>query len=447
LCLLEVGIFQEDGVKILSKSSSKIQAVRGFKDWLPEDFIKYEYLIETAKEILKNYNYKEIKIPILEKTELFIRSIGEVTDIVQKETYTFQDRNKDFLTLRPEATAGICRMIIENGLFTRPKPLKFFTIGPMFRHERPQKGRLREFFQIDVEFFGNLNPYYEAELIYMALLILNKPLDKQEKSPFILEINSLGCERCRPKFREYLIDALNNVKEKLCNVCQERLERNPLRILDCKNEVCKEEVQKLKPISEFWCKECKEHFEELKKVLNDLKIEYTINPYLVRGLDYYIRTIFEIKAKELGAQDTVCAGGRYDKLLSELGGPELPAIGFAIGLERWSLCVFNNQKERELLEKNKPEIFVAILGKEQFPFGIKLVQDLRKEGFKTETNYEEKKLKALLREADKLSVKKVLILGEDEYKAGKILLKDMETGAQEEIALNQIIEKLKETHV
>ncbi len=275
----------------------KFQSVRGFKDWLPEEFIRYEFLVETAKKILKNYNYQEVKISILEKTDLFVRSRGEVTDIVQKETYTFQDRNQEFLTLRPEATAGICRMVIENGLYMKPKPLKFFTIGPMFRHERPQKGRLREFYQIDVEFFGNLTSWYEAEVIKMSINILYSPLkvfykEVENEDLFTLEINSLGCERCRPNYKDYLLSSLKGNQNALCGTCQQRLERNPFRILDCKNSNCKNEIQKLEPINKFWCENCKLHFEELSELLNFLGLKYVFNPYLVRGLDYYTRTIF-----------------------------------------------------------------------------------------------------------------------------------------------------------
>ncbi len=427
----------------------KFQSIRGFKDWLPEEFLKYEYLIGIAKKILKNYNYQEVKIPILEKTELFIRSIGEVTDIVQKETYTFQDRNQEFLTLRPEATAGICRMIIENSLYMKPKPLKLFTVGPMFRHERPQKGRLREFYQIDVEFFGNLTPWYEAEVIKMSINILYSPLKilaKEVKNDnlFTLEINSLGCERCRPEYKGYLLSSLKERDKVLCNTCRQRLERNPFRILDCKDPNCKNEIQKLEPINRFWCSNCKGHFQELLELLDFLGLKYVFNPYLVRGLDYYTRTIFEIKGKGLGAQDTVCAGGRYDKLLEELGGPSLPAIGFAIGVERWELCISSYLSPQIFLDDLSPQVFLALLGKKQFKEGLKLAETLREANFKVEVLYEEKSLKALLREADKLASKKVLILGENEIKEGKILLKDMLRGTQEKISLENLIPKLKE---
>jgi len=420
----------------------KIQAVRGFKDWLPEDFVKYEYLINIARGILKNYNYKEIKIPILEKTDLFVRSIGEFTDIVQKETYTFLDRNKEFLTLRPEATAGICRMVIEKGLFVSPKPLKFFTIGPMFRHERPQKGRLREFFQIDVELFSELNPYIEAEIVFLAMEILKAPicLFKEDLSGiYTLELNSLGCPKCRPKYKEALIKFLKEKKEILCETCKQRIARNPLRVLDCKVETCKEVVSKSPVITEYLCEECKTHFENIKDILKFMGVQYIENPRLVRGLDYYVRTIFEIKAEGLGAQDTVAAGGRYDFLLKELGGQHLPAIGFAIGLERWAISIFGDKENKgifsseKFLEKLCPDVFIILLGKELLMNGLKLATLLRKKGLRCEVTYEEKSLKAQLKNADKLSAKYSLILGEEEIKKRSAILRDMRKGIQKDI--------------
>jgi len=422
----------------------KIQALRGFKDWLPDDFRNYHYLCEVARKILDLYGFEEVKIPILEKTELFIRSIGETTDIVQKETYTFLDRNKESVTLRPEATAGICRMIIEKGVYAKQKPIRFFTIGPMFRHERPQKGRLREFYQVSAEYFGEINPFVEAELISLCLHILKTP----EKDfgnyfyPLKLEINSLGCRGCRPGYREYLISALEKRKEKLCKTCQERLQKNPLRILDCKEEVCKETVSHLKTIDNFWCQACREHFSELTRRINSLGIDFIHNPYLVRGLDYYVRTIFEIKAQGLGAQDTVCAGGRYDYLVEELGGPSLPGIGFAIGVERWGLVVFG--EERTVAAVN-PLVFIAPLNDEANTHALRLSHELRLKGIKTIVSFEQKSLKAKLRSADKLKVKYVLILGEDELSQNRVCVKDMETGKQDLFPLDDVsslIEKI-----
>ncbi|WP_022855249.1 histidine--tRNA ligase [Thermodesulfobacterium thermophilum] len=420
----------------------KLQAVRGFKDWLPEDFVKYEYLIEKARLWCKLFNFKEIKIPILEKTELFVRSIGEVTDIVQKETYSFEDRNKDWLTLRPEATAGICRMVIEHGLYVRPKPLKFFTIGPMFRHERPQKGRLREFFQIDLEVFSELNPYLEAEVIFLALKILRSPLSEESDQLYALELNTLGCPECRPKYREALLSFLREHKDEVCETCKERIERNPLRVLDCKNEGCKKVVSGSPLITDFLCEDCRSHFQELKEALESLDIEFSLNPRLVRGLDYYVRTIFEIKAKGLGAQDTVCAGGRYDYLVKELGGPELPAIGFAIGLERWAISLFGDEENKGLIDPNTlteklcPDLYLVFLGKPLIKQGVILSQRFREKGLRCETTYEEKSLKAQLKNADKLGAKFVLILGEKEWTEKRAVFRDLKKSAQKEIGFD-----------
>jgi histidyl-tRNA synthetase len=366
-----------------------------------------------------------------------VRSIGEVTDIVQKETYTFIDRNGESLTLRPEATAGICRMVVEKSVYAKQKPIRFFTIGPMFRHERPQKGRLREFYQVSVEYLGDITPFVEAELINLSLHILKEP-EKEFGSllhPLRLEINSLGCPECRPSYREYLVSTLREKKDELCKTCQERLERNPLRVLDCKEDACRRVVSGLKTLNEFWCLGCREHFTKLSGLLSSLGLQFFHNPYLVRGLDYYVRTIFEIKAEGLSAQDTVCAGGRYDYLVEELGGPRLPGIGFAIGVERWGLVVFGEDRavpEREAL------VFIAPLGEKANELALKLSYELRARGIKTVASYEDKSLKAKLRSADKLGVEYVLILGEDEISQNKVCLRDMKRGTQELLPLDDI---------
>ncbi len=424
----------------------KFQAVRGFKDWSPEDFKVYHFLIQLAREILLLYGFQEVKTPILEKTELFVRSIGEVTDIVQKETYTFQDRNGESLTLRPEVTAGICRMVIEKALHTKYSPLRLFTIGPMFRHERPQKGRLREFHQIDVEYLGDINPYVEAELIILAWHILTEP-EKRHHSfehPLRLEINSLGCRSCRPSYREYLVSQLKKRVEGLCPTCQGRLERNPLRVLDCKEERCQTLIRSLRDISEFWCEGCNIHFQELTSLLSELHLAYQHNPYLVRGLDYYVRTIFEIKADWGSSQDTVCAGGRFDYLVEELGGPKLPGLGFAIGLERWALALWG---EKRVFPLEHGKIYLAALGKRANVEALKLAQYLRKNGISTLVCYSERSLKAKLKSADKFKARFALILGEEELKKGEIILRDMKRSMQEILSLQakeDMVKRLKE---
>ncbi len=398
-----------------------IKAVRGFKDLLPEEAGVFRWLEEQAREILRRHGFSEIRLPILERTELFARSIGESTDIVEKEMYTFQDRSGDSLTLRPEATAGVVRAFIEHGLYSRPKPLKLFTIGPMFRHERPQKGRLRQFHQIDVEVFGAASAGMDAELVALALGILRAGGARELR----LEINSLGCPGCRAPYREALREFLFSRRERLCEDCRRRTERNPLRALDCKREGCQKEYQEAPVLSAFLCEDCRRHYQHFKTYLQEGGIVFTENPRLVRGLDYYTRTIFEIKAAGLGAQDTVAAGGRYDGLVSALGGPETPAVGFAIGMERWSLVARGAPKEG-----TAPDLFIAPLGEEARRWAFRLAALLRERGLKVESDYEGRSLKALLRQADRLSARWALILGEQELQEQRALLKDLTSGTQ-----------------
>ncbi len=406
-----------------------IKSVRGFKDILPEETPFWNYLESLARETLKLYGFEEIRIPVLERTELFARSIGESTDIVEKEMYTFLDKGGESVTLRPEATAGIVRAFVEHGLYNRPKPVKLFTMGPMFRYERPQKGRLRQFHQVDVEVFGSPSPALDAELVSLAWNLLGRAGAKG----LTVEVNSLGCPSCRPSYRDALKRFLSERLEELCEDCRRRAERNPLRALDCKNERCRSVYRNAPSITNYLCKECSDHFEEFLKFLSRLKVPHEANPNLVRGLDYYTRTTFEIKAEGLGAQDTVCAGGRYDELVKYLGGPPTPAVGFAIGMERWLLCATGLTLHRE-----PPEVFVAAIGREALAEGLLLANELRKKGVKTEVSYEEKSLKALLRHADRLGSKTVLILGEDELKKKTALLKFMDTGQQEELNFSDL---------
>ena len=402
-----------------------IKAVRGFKDILPGESEKWAYLENLARKFFLSYGFREIRLPILEKTELFARSLGEATDIVEKEMYTFIDRQKESLTLRPEATAGICRAVIENGLYAQGKILKLFTIGPMFRHERPQRGRLRQFHQLNAEVFGSNAPGTDAELIALALDIL----DAGGARGLRLEINSLGCPVCRPAFRETLKKFLTGLREKLCEDCQRRVERNPLRVLDCKRQECQSLYVDAPKLEDFLCPACKEHYLSVLKDLETLNITYVKNPRLVRGLDYYVRTTFEIKAPDLGAQDTVAAGGRYDGLVKALGGPDIPGVGFAIGLERFLLIA-------ELPDDLSPplDLFVAALGEEARRLVLPLVRNLRRHGLMVDLDHEGRSLKAQLKQANRLRARFALIIGEKELQEGKVLLRDMTTGAQEPLA-------------
>ncbi len=411
-----------------------IKAVRGFKDILPGETEKWVYLEGLARNLFQAYGFHEIRTPILERTELFARSIGEATDIVEKEMYTFLDRNRESLTLRPEATAGICRAVIEHGLHARAKILKLFTMGPMFRYERPQKGRLRQFHQLNAEVFGSHAPGTDAEVIALALDILEAGGAQKLR----LELNSLGCPECRPRFREALKEFLKKVRENLCEDCQRRAEKNPLRTLDCKNEECQALYREAPCFSQFWCEACRKHFQKVQDDLRRLGIEYELNDRLVRGLDYYVRTTFEIKAPGLGAQDTVAAGGRYDGLLKALGGPDLPGVGFAIGMERFLLVA-------RLPEGLTPrlDLYVAALGEEARLWVLPLVRELRRQGFLVEMDQEGRSLKAQLKQANRLKARLSLIVGEHELKEKKFLLRDMETGEQKEVPLDQGAEFLK----
>ncbi|OAG27321.1 histidine--tRNA ligase [Thermodesulfatator autotrophicus] len=410
-----------------------IKAVRGFKDILPGETEKWVYLEGLARRFFNAYGFREIRTPILEKTELFARSIGEATDIVEKEMYTFLDRNKESVTLRPEATAGICRAVIEHGLYAKAKVLKLFTMGPMFRHERPQKGRLRQFHQFNAEVFGSHAPGTDAEVIALAMDILQAGGAKDLR----LEINSLGCPECRPAFRENLRQFLRKNADKLCEDCKRRTERNPLRALDCKKETCQAVYENAPLIEEFWCEECRKHFAKVLEELGLLGLEFVKNPRLVRGLDYYVRTTFEIKAQGLGAQDTVAAGGRYDGLLKALGGPDIPGVGFAIGVERFLLVA-------DLPANLEPrlDLFVAALGEEAKKQVLPLVRSLRNKSISVDLDHEGRSLKAQLKVANRLKARYALILGENELKEGVALLRDMETGEQESISLSELEKEL-----
>jgi histidyl-tRNA synthetase len=407
----------------------KIKAIRGVKDILPPDVKKWEYLEVKAREIFETYGFSEIKIPVFEKTALFARGIGETTDIVEKEMYTFTDKGGEEITLRPEATASIVRAYIEHNLHVSPSVVKLFCIGPMFRYERPQAGRLRQFYQINAEAFGSINPSLDAEIISM----LDKYLEGLEIENRNLLVNSLGCKECRPDFKEALTAFLGKSLDDLCTNCKNRFERNPLRILDCKEEKCKKAIKDAPRIREYICNECDEHFKEVLNLLSGLNINYEIEDHLVRGLDYYTRTAFEITAGGLGAQNSVAGGGRYDNLVEEIGGPPTPAIGFAIGVERL-VSILNIKKDFE----NNPTVFIAALGERAEKEAVLIIDKLRSKSIASERDYDPKSLKSQMRKADKSGAEYVLILGDNEIEKGEILLKNMKDGTQEEIAIKGI---------
>jgi histidyl-tRNA synthetase len=400
--------------------------LKGFKDIFEDEIEKHRRVEAAARKYLHCFGFKEIEVPLLERTELFARGIGESTDIVEKEMFTFTDKGGDSVSLRPEATAGVVRAYIQHGLYEREKVTKLFTVGHMFRYERPQRGRLREFRQINVEVFGVKEPLIEAELIFMNSLIL-KELGIED---YKIEINSVGCEMCRVRFVNVLRDYLRDKKPALCEDCQRRLERSPLRIFDCKKESCGTIIGGAPLISESLCTECRTHLERLAYSLSALSIEYVLNPRLVRGLDYYTRTVFEVSSDRLGAQKAFIAGGRYDSLVGLLGGPPVPGVGFAIGIERTSLLL------PPLQAKRGPLFFFASVGENARGYLYPLLRGFAVRGIPLTFSYEEKSLKAQMRYADSLGADVVMILGEEEIERQVVVLRDMHKGQQMEVRLD-----------
>ena len=404
-----------------------IKALKGFKDILPDEVGIWQFIEQTARDIFRRYGFEEIKVPILEKTELFVRTIGESTDIVEKEMYTFVDRNGSSITMRPEGTAPVIRSYIENGLYVRGSVQRLYTVGPMFRHERPQKGRLRQFHQMSVEVLGSDSAKIDTEVMAMAWQILEK-IGLQAS----LELNSLGCAECRPSFKEALQGFLQERLQNLCDDCQRRSSTNPLRVLDCKSEHCQAQYVSAPSIIEHLCEACSLHFEEVKHTLTQLGVPYALNPKMVRGLDYYTRTTFELLTTELGAQGAIGAGGRYDGLVRQLGGPEVPGIGFAMGMER--LVMLLDQKGG-LASLPGPELFLVTLGERASERGFVLQQNLRTAGMHVLMDHEGRSMKNQLKQADKQRARFALILGENELEKREAALKDMHSGEQEIFAL------------
>jgi len=392
-------------------------------------------LIESrARDIFTLYGYKEIITPVFEQTELFTRSIGENTDIVQKEMYTFRDRKGRLLALRPEGTAPVIRAYIEHSLFNGSPTTRLFYLGPMFRYEKPQTGRQREFFQIGAECIGSSSPFSDTEIILLALDLL-KAFGLED---FCLQVNSVGCKRCRPEYSKRMKDALKPEEKNLCSACRQRLQRSPLRVLDCK--IDRERIRSLPPISEYLCEECRSHFRELTRILKSSGVTFQLNPYLVRGLDYYTRTAFEIVSELLGSQNALAAGGRYDLLVQELGGPDMPATGFALGMER----VLHSLKKKKLRSEGekREDCFIASLGSKARERAFLLLGELRGRGISGIMDYGDKSLKSQMRQANKYGVLYSLIIGEDELKRGIVILRDMKSSQQEEISLQSIIDEL-----
>ncbi len=414
----------------------KLSVLRGMQDILPHHVHLWQYVEQKARTILELYNFHEIRTPLLEQAELFLRSIGEDTDIVEKEMYIFNDKKGRRIALRPEGTASVVRAYIQNSLFNNPSPQKLYYIGPMFRYERPQKGRQRQFHQIGVECFGISSPSIEAELLW----IVKQFFDTLNLKNFSFEINSIGCRKCRISYKERLFKFLRDKIKDFCSDCQRRFVKNPLRVLDCKVNSCREILRDAPLVLDFLCDGCKRHFFDFQEELKHYEIDYIINPRIVRGLDYYTGTVFEVTTSMLGAQNAVVAGGRYDELVGFFGGPSTPAVGFAMGVER----IVELAKDSLCLKPKSPLVYVAYAG-EELDREVKLViNEIRKEGFIAERAYEKTSLKNQLKKAHKLGVQWVIIVGEEEIKTSSYRWKRMVDGAQGIATLEEIIKLLRE---
>jgi len=413
------------------------KAPRGTKDVLPNDVYKWHYVENMFKEICSLFGYREIRTPLFEHTELFKRGVGETTDIVQKEMYTFEDNGGRLITLKPEGTAPVVRSFVENKLYAESQPTKLYYITPCFRYERPQAGRLRAFHQFGVEIFGTEKPSADAEIISIAMMFFRKlGLDNLE-----LRINSIGCPDCRKNYNNALKKFLEERLDKLCKTCNDRFDRNPMRILDCKNDECKEELKEVPLILDYICDDCREHFEGLKLYLQEMNISYEIDPSIVRGLDYYNRTAFEIVSKEIGSQGTVCGGGRYDGLIETIGGPSTPGVGFGLGIERLILTLENNNIK--IPEPRGIEVFIVAIGDRAYKKAVELSYKLRESSISVDIDHLNRSIKAQFKYADKINALYTIVIGEDELDNNSVSLKNMKTGKQNEIELDNIVDAIK----
>ncbi len=411
----------------------KFQRLRGTHDIYGKDALLFQNAESCARAVFQRFGFEELRTPILEQKELFTRALGNETDVVQKEMYEFEDRSKERVAMRPEGTAGIVRAYLENNFDKTQGLCKFFYLGPMFRSERPQAGRLRQFHQIGVETLGTDSPYADAETLQALTLFL----DLAGAGGYQVKLNNLGTFEERAEFKKVLQKYFDPYKERLCDDCKNRLTKNVFRLLDCKNSSCREIIEKSPKISGHLSAPSKEHFDKVCQALESSDMTYKLDPYMVRGLDYYTKTVFEISHPKLGAQDALAAGGRYDHLIETFGGAAAGAVGFAIGVERLLMCL--EQKDAENPEK---VFFVATLGEAAFQEGFKLLSRLRKENFSASMDFSAKSLKSQMRAADKIKADFVLILGEDELKKNVCMLKNMKSSAQEEISLDGIVKKL-----
>ena len=408
---------------------SKIQKPKGTLDILPADISLWQYIEQAVRETAKINGFSEIRMPTFEYTELFCRGVGDTTDVVGKEMYTFTDKDGSSLSLRPEGTAGVARSVIENGLYAGAMPLKLFYLSNFFRREKPQAGRSREFWQFGTELYGSSSPEADAQVIMLAYGLFKKLC----LTKVTLRINSIGCKECRPQYRESLLNYFSGYEKELCDTCRERLQKNPLRVLDCKSPVCSGIAKDAPKTLEHLCESCNTHFEKLKAILDACGVEYIVDPSIVRGLDYYTGTVFEFTVDSIGAQSTVCGGGRYDGLLSSIGGPELPAVGFGMGITR----LIQALKDESLVPEfdNGCDIYIAALGEAAALPVFMLGQKLRDAGISAETDICGRSLKAQMKYADKAGAKFVLVVGENEINQNSAELKNMRNGEKTTVNL------------
>lgn len=399
-----------------------ISIPKGTKDMLPQEAYKWHYVENIARETAAQFGFKEIRTPMFEHTELFLRGVGETTDIVTKEMYTFDDKGGRSMTLRPEGTAGVARCFIENGLQQGVMPMKAYYIASVFRYEKPQNGRLREHHQFGVKCYGSDSPSADAEVIALAATLLKKVGLTQIE----LNINSIGCAKCRAEYNKALKEYIGANLHLMCGQCQARFEKNPLRILDCKEEKCKEITKNAPKILDYLCDECKAHFEKVQQILTSMGIAFKVNSGIVRGLDYYTRTVFEFVSTDIGAQGTVCGGGRYNRLVEEVGGKPTPAVGFGMGLERLLLVLENTDNLKA--EPECIDVYVASLGEAAQDAARKIVMDLREKGVKAENDIMDRGIKAQMKYADRVGAKYVVVIGDEELQNGVVNIKNMQNG-------------------
>lgn len=414
------------------------KAPRGTKDITPKDVYKWHYIEKKFREICALYGYEEIRTPIFEHTEVFARSVGDTTDVVQKEMYSFTDRGDRQLSLKPEGTAGVIRSFIENKMYADTQPTKLYYITPCFRYERPQAGRQRQFHQFGIEVLGSDGPSVDAEVISLAVQFFNE----MGLNNLSVNINSVGCPTCREEYNRKLKEYLDQKVDVLCETCLERKDKNPMRVIDCKNPHCKENLQDIPFMIDHLCEDCKDHFDKLQTYLKEMDINYVVDKTIVRGLDYYKKTAFEIISNDIGSQSTVCGGGRYDGLVEMLGGPKgISGIGFALGAERLLLTLENNNIEIE--NPKSTDIYIATIGDAAKTKSFKLIKDLRTNHISADNDHLDKSLKAQFKYSDKLNAKYTVVIGDDELANDTATLKNMKTSEQTTIKLSELVDELK----